>query len=411
MRVIIDPFQYYKEYFDCTDDNHSHIYEIASSPYESHVMGSSLFFGPDKYPLTIIDQFSGKRPAIINRAFLTSKGKYNMIIVATMLLDSHVATHLHLYRTGGKSDYRETIEAFLTFVSKHGYDYNPIFYFLESYSKSSLKEFLDNVAPIATSLLFFHSMDEARFVSSKEMILKADAIEYYYSLYGADSLEKCGKAMAESFSADVKNRDYLQIIDASYACLLKMVLIQKRNSDRPVHKKLEELNEFMISELGATMVRERHLAIYYFAGLAGSFIGVQANMNVDKAKHDLKATAWDIFLLRLPELFLDPAQLPEMNLTYVCTVEKKLIKLGELLKIERLFAKSADDFDIMPEISIDLSLLERTVSRESLSAITENSHQAVDHVPLRKKVQPINAAQMNFVIQDLEIQLSYLCGR
>ncbi len=397
--------------FDYYCDQHLHIYEVASSPYQSPILPENTTFGPKSYPIHIVDQFGGKRPLLFNLEYLRS-GKYDLQLVVTIVLDSHIASELHSYRVrcqSMKKDRRQAIEEFLSFVSSNHFDYTPIFYFIESYCKSDPKVFIDTVAPVATSILYLKSMDEKRFVESKEIILNPDALNHYFSEFNAGSLENCGKALIEQVIND-KLSYFVKMINASYACLLKMTLIHKKNN-KPIKRKIDEFENFMEAELCLYMAREILLAAYYFAELSGSFIGVQAGMNFEKAKRSLRATAWDIFLLRLPELLLNPQNLPEMNLAYICTAEKKLAELGGLFTVERLYTRSDGRAELFPTVSMNLSLLERKLGQDVITSLKADNDERIIQRISHKPIKSPNDEKIRYLIEDLEIQLSYLCKR
>ncbi|SHK74261.1 hypothetical protein SAMN02745123_02985 [Desulforamulus aeronauticus DSM 10349] len=342
---------------------------------------------------------------------MRAHGQFEHQIVVTIVLDSHIASELHKYRVSRqrmRGDIRQAIEEFLSYVTRYNFDYNPTFYLLESYFKSDPKVFVDKVAPVATSIVYLHSMDEERFLKTKEILLKPDAIDYYLTKFNVRTIEDCGRAWVEEYIGDSKKIDNLvQLINLSYVCLLKMTLIHKKDK-RPIEKKLDEFESFMTEELGLRLARESHLAMYCFADLAGSFIGVQAGMNFEKAKRILCASAWDIFLIRFPEQLLSPRYLPEMNLAFACTAEKKLAELGELLTLERLLTRSDEEISI-PTVSMNLSKLEEKLGRDTATRLMAASEERTLQQILKKERKAINHHKLRYLIEDLEVQLSYLC--
>lgn len=405
----MDPRNYYFEYLKSTRDADAHFYEIATSPYESPIVSGSLCFGPETYPLTIIDQFSGKRPVLFNLAFLDSPNRYELYSIATILLDSHIATELHRFRIGAamRPDVRGAIENFLRYVSDVRCDYNPLFYLLESYCKSTPEAFVEYASPVAESLLHLHSMDEKIFLESGKITIKPDALAHYYNKYGASSLKECGRAWTEQFTRDNSFNQLNNLIEFSYACIMKMVLLHKMDP-RPAHKKLEDFERFCLEELGLLMGREMHLAAYYFADLTGRLISTQRGSGLGKTKRDLRATAWDLFLLRLPEQLLTPRHLPEMNLAYICTAEKKLSELAQLFTVERVAARS-DDSGIQSAVSMNLAKLEEKLGHSTIVRIIDKFQESAIKRALEEKKPPINETKLRHLVEDLEIQLSYLC--
>jgi hypothetical protein len=67
-------------------NSRSFIWEVENSPYSSDFLKSSNAFGKNN-PIVLIDQYSGKRPSLINQDFLTI-GAINISMYASALLDS-----------------------------------------------------------------------------------------------------------------------------------------------------------------------------------------------------------------------------------------------------------------------------------------------------------------------------------
>lgn len=379
-------------------------------------MSGNITFGSEKSPIKIIDQFGGKRPTLFNLEFLDSirehneNTRYDLKAIVTIILDSQIASYIHNYRIHAKMGWgiRKATEDLLLYVSEHRYDYNPTFYFFESFCKSTLQSYLDNVSPVATSILYFQSMDVPHFSKTREIKPDPDLLEEYLEKYNSSSLEECGRAWAAQISGRRETRYLSQMADATYACLLKMVLIHKKDKKDAIVK-LEEFEDFILTELGFFMGRERLLAAYYFHNLIGAFIGVQENMKLSNAKSKLRATAWDIFLLRQPEALLTPSHLPEMNLAYVCTAEQELGKLGELFTIERLFARSDEEASLSPAVSMTYAGLEKKLGKRGLAKFLEESQERSSRRALRKRSKSLHPAKLRYVIDVLEAQLSHLC--
>jgi len=133
--------------------------------------------------------------------------------------------------------------------------------------------------------------------------------------------------------------------------------------------KMEEFESFLSHDLNFQMGRESHLAIYYFADLVQRLLPVQRTSKFATAKSHLLATAWDMWLLRLPELLLNPYEHPLMNLAYICSAEQELEQLGRFFGIEWMGVRSDNHTIIGPVLSLDLPVLESRLGRDQVRAI------------------------------------------
>ena len=165
----------------------------------------------------------------------------------------------------------------------------------------------------------------------------------------------------------------------------------------------------MCNDLGAHLARESLFAAYYFADLLGSMVGAQANSNYEKTKKNLRATAWDILLLRFPELLLNPFHLPEMTLAYVCSAEKKLFEIGRLFEVEMLAVRSDNMVGAISAIEMNYAPLEVKMGQK----VRENIFSLSDDVKNNRVINGpsviFSETEISFLIIDLEMQLRNLC--
>jgi hypothetical protein len=400
---------------DPLTDRHLHIYQVSGSPYPSPLEGEPAAFGVGSSQIRLVDVFGGRRPVLLNHDFLTSRGEYPLKLLVTLILDSQVASRLHDYRIGRdvrEPGRRRATEDFLVFASRRLVDYNPTFYLLESYSKSTSHNFIDWVTPVLTSILHLHSMDEAHFVKTREIRLNPDAVDHYCARYGARTLDECGEAWVDRMLQDPQSRDATRMIRATYVSLLKMTLIHKRGR-QPVSAKMEELDQFLTAELGIFMGHESHLAVYYFADRVRRLLPVQRGTSFENARACLMRTAWDILLLRMPEILLNPDELPLMSLPFICSAEQELAEFGAFFTIESIGIRTDDRSIIGPLLSMDLSLLQEKLGREPVQALIDASHRRFAHRRnSRPGIERASGAHLERIEADLEAQLvEFLSGR
>jgi hypothetical protein len=395
-------------------DPQLHIYQASGSPYPSPLQGEPSTFGKGSDQIRLLDQFGGRRPWLLNRDFLTSSGDYPLHLLVTLVLDSNVVSRLHNYRTGsdiGAPGTRAACEDLLLFASRRLVDYNPTFYLLESCSKSTPQNFIDYVSPVLASILYLHSMDEAHFIATREIKPKPEAVYHYCALYGERTLEECGRAWAERALRGQKSRDVSRMVRTTYIALMKMTLIHKQ-SRRSVYDKMEEFHDFLTTELGIYLAYESHLAVYYFADLVRRLLSVQPQTSFEKARKYLRRTAWDILLLRLPEMLLSPAELPIMNLPFICSGEQELTELGAFFTIESIAVRADDHAIIGPLLSMDLSLLEKKLGSEAVQALIDRAQHHLRHrATSTPDVEPPCAERLERLEATVEAQLAdFLSG-
>lgn len=405
----------YYDFFNQPGGSDVHIFDFSSSPYVSFFYEDSMIFGKNKKKIGVIDQFQGKRPSVLNKEFLVDKKELQLNFVQTLILDSHIIDGLHRFVSGkGKldEDLRFVIMEFLKHVSRVRCDYSPIFYLVENFAKSPVEQFVKTSSEKLCSLLKLHCMDEEVFVENSRIELKNDALEYYYNLYGVSDLDGCAVSWVESFLATGGLGYYENLTKISYACLLKMVLLHfmdpKVNQEN-ILRKSDEFKFFLCEELKVIPAREVNLALYYFSNLAGRFVNVQPNMNIDKAVKSLKATAWDLLLLRLPEFLLTPSSLPEVNTAYVVTSEEKLLSIGNMFNVESVFYSDMESKGA-PLLSFKAELFESFISKEKLECLWRNRAKLSIKRASEKSISPIAGEALDWLIEDLENQMRYLCA-
>ena len=334
------------------------IWEVGNSPYDAEFLAGTQEFGQVD-PAYLIDQYTGKRPAIINTEFL-SKGCLDLRLYPSALLDSNVVDALDKRVIKGASS--DGIELFLRFVTEKGWDFSPMFYYLEHYAKSPSATFVPNAIRRTESILTLHSMDEEHFLRTGEIKSNDAAVDFYMQSEGVSSISEVAESRVDSFVRKHDKRALNNVIGASQIAIIKMVLIEKAEMPRSsIADKAAEMERFMRDDLGVILAREAHFALHYFCGLAGRMLGIQANTSFQKALRTVKSTAWDLYLLRMPEiLFCDGES--EIPVAYVTTHEKRLQELARLFTIERIVRVPGGG--LAPLVSYELSGIPQGVVSE-----------------------------------------------
>ena len=120
----------------------------------------------------IIDQFAGRQLVLWNYDSLVNDMN-QILFIPTILLDSNVVADFHKYVTQGKP-YRlsgrgiATGHLLKTLISL-GWDYNPIFYFLETLARNEFEETFPHALDFSQTMFQLHTMDEVYFLKSGEI--------------------------------------------------------------------------------------------------------------------------------------------------------------------------------------------------------------------------------------------------
>ena len=326
----------------------SFVWEIKDSPYPSNFLQKSRSF-EGKNPIFLVDQYSGKRPMLLNDEFLSNR-TITFKMRPCALLDSNIVDTIKKLVEEGKYD--ESLDSFFRFIRGSGWFPMLGFYYAEQHAKSNFKDFYHNTVSRTESLLRFCTMSEEHFLKSQKIVADPELLAYYTDSFSTSSITKMAKSSVDEYIQESKKWSLQSLIEATEIALMKMVLIRKVEMVKcPVVEQYEALLEFMCSGLRVMLKREAHLALHYFCDNAGKLLGVQSSTKAEKAYKMIRATAWDMFLLRMPEALFSQS-LDDVCVTYVATHEKALRKLAELYTIDRI---SVNGTTISSELGFDLS--------------------------------------------------------
>lgn len=340
-------------------------WEIANSPYPSPFLDRSQTFGTDD-PVFLVDQYSGRQPVLLNRAFLT-RGRLEIKMMPTIVLDSNMLDAIERRVSGGKK--RDGLEAFLKFVVSKGWDYNALFYYLEHFAKSNDQDFIKHASRRTLALLRLHSMDEAEFISSGRIVENRESVELYTHGAGVSTLAEVAEKRVIEFSTKFRRDEVSAVVGCTRISLMKMVLINKSEMPKAtLEEKQAAFFSFLKDDLGLMLGREAHLALHYFSGIAGKLVGIEASMSSENALSKIRSTAWDMFLLRLQEMFFTNGG-DEVYIGYIATQEKNLDSLARLFTIERIECDRSGR--ILPQVSYNLSSLPKSAEKADFKSSTE----------------------------------------
>ncbi len=358
--------------------NKDFIWEVKNSLYVSDFLTESKEFG-ERERIFLIDQFSGKRPAIINQEFLEKK-TISFRSSASAMLDSNIVNLIDSFIQKGKK--ADGLDAFLHFLTNKRWDFSLMFYYFEHYAKSSQEVFKQNAIRRTESLLALQSMKKNHYLNSGEVVPDQETIEYYTNRYGVISLRDVAEARVNNFISDYSKQQLIPLIEATEISLTKMLLIRKSEMTKSsVIEQYTEFKRFLTDDLQIMMGRELHLSLHYFCDNAGKLLGVQSNTEFDKAVSIIKSTAWDLFLLKMPEIFLFTESPDDLCLAYIATQEKKLQELARLFSIERIVGDAKGR--ITPQVGFNLSGIPKNIQSDlSVTSIPISSPTVSKNIPV-----------------------------
>lgn len=312
-------------------------------------------FESNGFKISIIDPFKGRIPALISRE--TMAGGLPPLI-PTVILDSNVMASLHQYVSSPNKlaeKQRKVIENLLDYLIHEKADYNPVFYYIESFSKTAA----DNpmIVNYTKSLLSLHMMDELHFLKGREIRQNPKTLEKYAQKFETSNLEEMAVLQYEHLRKRFTGNSDWKVM---YLILLKAALIQKTRKIS-FQSKMKELNEFIYEVFGVFFALELFIAAFYFSGKLDKFIPLQQGANCDTVIKRLRSTAWDLYLLKLPEIFLCQDE-PPFPFAAICTGDKSVLYIGRKFRIRRLYSSQGRPF---PELEMDFSDIDDSSEAES----------------------------------------------
>lgn len=303
----------------------------------------SFDFGTEDFKISVIDQFWGRVPAVISRGTLV--GNYPPVLAPTVILDSNIMTYLHQFvadREAQDEKQRKAVIQLLDYLLHTKFDYNPGFYYLESFSKSA--ESSQKIIEYTKSILSLHMMDELHFLQKREIRVNEATLIKYVERYGTYGIDEMANRQYEiQQKLHVPGTDWKVL----YLIILKAALIH-RTFQGNFEAKLRKLYEFVYEIFGVLFSRELGVASFYFSGELDKFIPLQKNANAENTIKRMKSTAWDMYLLRLPELMLCHEIAP-IPLAMICTGDKGVQAVGRRFRIRRLLTTQGTPY---PELEI-----------------------------------------------------------
>lgn len=399
-----------QDYFLGSRDRESQAW-VMRADQPSSFLRSSAHFGDKDFGIHIIDQFAGLQPILINLESLTNE--IQIPFRPSVFLDSNVVNYVHQFvrsRSPLNAKRRQIINDCLRFIIAHKLDLNAFFYYMEGAAKNDEAQLMQYAVEISKSILTIHTMDDQVFLQSGAIIEDPTKLSRYAEEYDAPTLEEIAVRYARQMvcPTDPHIDGMSKLV---YVTLLKMGLIHK-SSRRNVAAKYEELRLFMENTLDIAMGAERILALGYFGDLFDDFIPLQKGANSDRFFNRLRATAWDMLLLKLPAKMLVTKDNEEVIVGYICTADQTLMRVAQGCFIEAVIGFNPSQRQPTPLMSYDLSSLRRDLGAKVINDITKrDASWQKDRTPrMAEPGERISYERLLAVIAELEDEAVHFCG-
>ena len=276
--------------------------------------------------IEVIDQYAGSAPELFSHRRHTAT-RIELSVNRALLLDSNVSRYMRKYLLNDlKEPFRTDVHTLLTWVVKQRINYHPGFSLMETFSGSSDPE-LHGRELIKMGLLL-SGMDPEQFLKDGRVVLGCDGLAFLGAQFGTDSLYEA----AEIEMARLP-RDKLQVVDPTYASLLKIALIEDSVPISQYSQRVEEFVIFLEETLGAILAVELVAALLFFGNQISKFIPLRTTKPLSQRLVDVRSSAWDIYLARMAPTFISQGDESALTLPFIVTGDERLKKIVRGLKL------------------------------------------------------------------------------
>jgi hypothetical protein len=399
-----------RRYYQASDNRHGKIVGFSSNQPSPFLRGS-IEVAHENHKIVIIDSFNGTRPFVFNHRFLVEDDGRQQFQCGFIFDSQVVVDSLHRFVTDTDGRFRATAVGLATAnlirtiaeYSLRGWDINPFFYIMEALSKAAFDVALPWAQSYGASIMKLQSMDDRAFIKFGEIIPDPNKLEEHAARHGRASFELAAASVARDFY-HFEMDSISHVLQVIYACLLKIGILQHRKADE--HQKLAELFEFFGNDIGAFMLREAVAACLHFRGQSRRLIPIQ--FGAKDVKKKLMASAWDLFLLRLPEALIENEGNEYTSIYYVCTADKALHALGRIFVVRRVSSISEGVGSLPSCVGILADALDAQVGSDLAEAFHAAYIRNMSNYAHRKPGTPGAVATL---IQELEEQASKIVNR
>jgi hypothetical protein len=390
----------------------------------SDILVGNQDFRPNNAPwwITIIDPYRGRRPILLNRkVFLNDPDDLVPITIKPkLLLDSQVVNALYTYVESPlmlDASKRESIRSFLSYITLRPFtfDLSPMFYFIETAAKSDPEDREEYMRGRAEAIFKLWTMDKQQFMQTGQVIHNPELVVGELIYNDATSIDELISRHIDG-KPDALAEECTLMVDFKYASLLKIALVQYQMRGN-VLSKYYVVREFMDHTLGLVSAIELMLALSCFTHPQRyqRFIRpLQPEMRFTKFRHELRASAWDLFLIWLAPRMLGMPDFPTVGylcrLGYMCTAENALRDIMSSQSIIRVMGCGAGMHAVTPMYVYNLEMLGQILADDALHAMmVEELQWQRDRLDDPKRKQQISADALADVIAGLEAEAAAIC--
>jgi hypothetical protein len=295
--------------------------------------------------LYVIDQFHGKQPFIVNRAFVEAGSRgfdFPVKTVPTFVLDGSAVTPLHNYVSGRAitADSEEAVRSLITFaISPQGiageFDLNCLPYFAENLPK--LVDANQHImADYARSILAVRTLDREFFARHGRIRVDPERLALAQEEYKCDDFNEIAARVQARLQGNL-----IGYRSEMYAALLKVQIVRSAHG-RDIDSAFSELFVYLTDRIDIVVARVMLLAMTFLAGdhALDRMLPYQREMPPADVFQKTRSTTWDLCFLGIPELSLAYSTEQSAMWCYLVTADKPLADLGgrfEVGSVARLF--------------------------------------------------------------------------
>lgn len=381
-------------------------------PSTEYGLPKTINFGDETFKISIIDPFNQHRPQLMNYRSIDDR---NVGTIPTIILDSNATFYLHQYVCEPEKlspGQTRAVWELIRYLATTNYDYSPSFYYLETFSKDNSNLANSKIVRMTESIIKLQSMDQPLFLKTGEIKPDKGSFQKYVKKFQTDVYSEMAVSQVEWMQA--KNplafAELESLYSVVYISLLKMALL-RRQSQKGIKYKHIQLRNYMVETLGIVSGRELYIALLYFAGLIDTFIPFQKGSDFEQVRSRIRAAAWDVLMMRLPEFYLPEGGPAPVILAYICTADKALQKIAKGIRIQAVLALMPRPHSPRSLLSFDYRELVERIGKETLEAILiENDDWQADHWTFTQARRTIATdARLHQIIQGLETEMRSYC--
>ncbi len=381
--------------------------------------GSRSFSAPEsKFSVHLVDQYHGRTPSLVNLTTLTEGPDVQIGFRPFVILDSNVVSYIDRYFRGRlEAEESETVRRFISFIFDNNIDPTPVFYYIESLSKTDQERWRGFASLFAETHLALQTLDRHLFLEQGRLASSLERRETQVRFHGAEDTSHLIDSYLDSISPDNAQTES-NAVSLSYAALLKIALMRVAGPE-PLAERFNELGDYMASHLGAVLGMERFAAVLHWAAperFAKMIPPLQKGLSTKKFFGKLESTAWDLYLGRMPEQlgrFVSPIGSDGVeavcDLYYIATGEDSLAELIRHRSIE-LLVQHADSEKSGKVVGHLSTPFEDYMSPDELADFANRTGEHDRHLMATASQRTsISGPALDGLISDLESQVVATC--